>query len=224
MENRVFYIALGDSLTAGVGASTHARSFTANFFQAIKQTKECQYMNFGKSGRSSGELLQFLIDSKIRDLLKRATHITITTGGIDMIRAYSNNVNFLEYVRTVQTLKQNLRHILCNITETNPNTQVFLMGLYNPGPLDHKLYELANNLIRRINKLYEETAKQFGIHTIDPMDSFLNKPHLLADEVHPNDLGYRVITDLFLNKQSRSTHIRAVGQNGKGVMPWEFEE
>ncbi|MMZ55152.1 hypothetical protein D1872_169930 [compost metagenome] len=56
------------------------------------------------------------------------------------------------------------------------------------------------------------------------MDSFLNKPHLLADEVHPNDLGYRVITDLFLNKQSRSTHIRAVGQNGKGVMPWEFEE
>lgn len=178
MENRVFYIALGDSLTEGVGASTHDQSFTACFFQAIKQTKECQYMNFGKSGRSSGELLQFLTDSKIRDLLKRATHITITTGGIDMIRAYQNNVNFLEYVRTVQTLKQNLRHILHNITETNPNPQILLMGLYNPGTLDHKLYKIANKLIRRINKLYEETAKHFGVHTINPMDSFLNKPHV----------------------------------------------
>ncbi|EIJ78452.1 lipolytic protein G-D-S-L family [Bacillus methanolicus PB1] len=201
MENRVFYIALGDSLTEGVGASTHEQSFTARFFQAIKQTKECQYMNFGKSGRSSGELLQFLTDSKIHDLLKRATHITITTGGIDMIRAYENNANFLEYVRTVQTLKQNLRHILHNITETNPNPQILLMGLYNPGAMDHKLYKTANKLIRRINKSYEETAKHFGAHTINPMDSFLNKPHLLADEVHPNDLGYKVITDLFLNKQ-----------------------
>ncbi|MFC3885922.1 GDSL-type esterase/lipase family protein [Bacillus songklensis] len=200
MESRVFYIALGDSLTEGVGASTHDQSFTAHFFQAIKQTKECQYMNFGKSGRSSGELLQFLTDSKIRDFLKRATHITITTGGIDMIRAYQNNVNFLEYVRTFQTLKQNLRHILRNTTEMNPTTQVFLMSLYNPGTPDHKLYKVANKLIRRINRLYEETAKQFSVHTIDPLDSFLNKPHLLADEVHPNDLGYKVITDLFLTK------------------------
>lgn len=206
MENRVFYIALGDSLTEGVGASTHDRSFTAHFFQAIKQTKECQYMNFGKSGRSSEELLQFLTNSKIRDLLKRATHITITSGGIDMIRAYQNNVNYVEYVRTIQTLIQNIRHILHNITETNPNSEVFLMGLYNPGTLDHKLYKIANKLIRRINKLYEETAKHFGVHSINPMDSFLNKPHLLADEVHPNDLGYRVITDLILNKQKLAVH------------------
>jgi lysophospholipase L1-like esterase len=204
MENRVFYIALGDSLTAGVGASAHERSFAASFFQSIKQTKECRYMNFGKSGRSSGELLQFLTDPQIRDLLKKATHITITTGGIDLIRAYQNNANLLGYISTIQTLKQNLKHILHNLTETNPNTHIFLMGLYNPGTPDHKLYKLANQLIQRINKFYEEIAKEFDAHAIDPMDSFLNKPHLLADEVHPNDLGYKVITDLFLSKQKLS--------------------
>ncbi|MDQ0217856.1 hypothetical protein ELQ35_13800 [Peribacillus cavernae] len=201
MDKRVYYIALGDSLTTGVGASTHDHSFTANFFQVIKQTKECQYMNFGKSGLSSGELLQFLIDSKTPDLLKRATHITITTGGNDFIRAYQKNVKPSEYVSTVQTLKQNLRHILRNLTETNLNTQIFLMGLYNPGPLDHKLFKLANKLIQRINHFYEKTSKQFSVHFINPMDTFLNKPNLLADEVHPNDLGYMVLTDLFLNKQ-----------------------
>jgi lysophospholipase L1-like esterase len=204
MENRVFYIALGDSLTAGVGASAHERSFAASFFQSIKQTKECRYMNFGKSGRSSGELLQFLTDPQIRDLLKKATHITITTGGIDLIRAYQNNANLSGYISTIQTLKQNLKHILHNLTETNPNTHIFLMGLYNPGTPDHKLYNLANQLIQRINKFYEEIAEEFDAHAIDPMDSFLNKPHLLADEVHPNDLGYKVITDLVLSKQKLS--------------------
>jgi lysophospholipase L1-like esterase len=198
MENRVFYIALGDSLTVGVGASKHDQSFTAGFFQGIKQTKECQYKNLGKSGRSSGELLQFLIDSKTRDLLKRATHVTITIGGNDLIRAYQNNVSFSEYVRTIQTLKKNLRYILHNIIESNPNTEIFLMGLYNPGSPDHTFFKLANKLIRKINKMYEETTKQFSVHFINPMDSFLNQPHLLADEVHPNDLGYKVLTDLFL--------------------------
>jgi lysophospholipase L1-like esterase len=78
------------------------------------------------------------------------------------------------------------------------------MGLYNPGTPDHKLYKLANQLIQRINKFYEEIAKDFDAHAINPMDSFLNKPHLLVDEVHPNDLGYKVITDLFLSKQKLS--------------------
>jgi lysophospholipase L1-like esterase len=202
MENRVFYVALGDSLTVGVGASAHERSFAASFFQSIKQTKECRYMNFGKSGTSSGELLQLLLtDSKIRDLLKRATHITITTGGNDLIRAYQNNENLSGYYRTIQTLKQNLKLILHNITETNPFTHVSLMGLYNPGTPNHRLFTLANQLIRGINKYYEETANDYDVHAINPMDSFLNKPHLLADEVHPNDLGYRIITDLFLSKQ-----------------------
>jgi lysophospholipase L1-like esterase len=201
MEYPIIYIALGDSLTVGVGASAPDRSFAANFFQSIKQTKECKYMNLGKSGASSGELLQFLTDSKIRDLLKRATHITITTGGNDLIRAYQTNENLSGYFRTIQTLKQNLQHLLHIITETNRNTHVFLMGLYNPGTPDHKLFSLANQLIQRINKIYEETANNFEVHAINPMNAFLNKPHLLADEVHPNDLGYRVITDLFLSKQ-----------------------
>ncbi|MET3697596.1 lysophospholipase L1-like esterase [Bacillus oleivorans] len=200
MENRVFYLALGDSLTEGVGASAHDKSFTSLFFDAIKQTIECEYMNYGKSARCSGELLEFLTDSKIRDLLKRATHITITTGGNDMIRAYRNNATFLEYVRTVRSLEQNLKRILQNITETNPNSKIFLMGLYNPGHTDHSLYNMANLLIQKINKVYEETAKHFRVETINPMGSFLNKPHLLADEVHPNDLGYKVLANLFLNK------------------------
>ncbi|WP_243298024.1 GDSL-type esterase/lipase family protein [Bacillus litorisediminis] len=151
MENRVFYLALGDSLTEGVGASEQNKSFTAHFFHAIKQTNECQYMNFGKSARCSGELLESLAESNMRNLLKRATHITITTGGNDMIRAYRNNATFLEYVRTVRSLEQNLKRILQLITQTNPNSKTFLMGLYNPGSTDHSLYKMANLLIQRIN-------------------------------------------------------------------------
>ncbi|WP_408011178.1 GDSL-type esterase/lipase family protein [Pseudalkalibacillus sp. A8] len=201
MENQVLYIALGDSLTKGVGASAHERSFTASFFHGIKQTKDCRYINLGKSGRSSGELLQLLTDSKICDLLKRATHVTITIGGNDMIRAYQNNFNLSGIIRTIRTLKQNLEYILQSITDLNPDTHIFLMGLYNPGTSDHKLYKVATQLIRRINRIYEGTATQFGVNIIIPMDSFLNKPYLLADEVHPNDQGYKIITDLFLGNQ-----------------------
>lgn len=38
MDNRINYIAFGDSLTSGVGASTEKCSFTYLYFQTVKQT------------------------------------------------------------------------------------------------------------------------------------------------------------------------------------------
>ncbi|MBP3040946.1 hypothetical protein J9303_15770 [Bacillaceae bacterium Marseille-Q3522] len=201
MKNKVFYLALGDSLTEGIGA-TQGQSFPEKFFRAIKQTQECQLLNLGKSGLSSGELLELINDPKMDEPLRKATHITITTGGNDMFRSYEKNAHFLGYIRAIQTLNQNLKQILRKITETNRNTNVFLMGLYNPGTIDHKLYKLANQIIERINNLYEETAKHFQVHTINPMEALSSRPHYLSDEVHPNDLGYHVLTDLFLTKHN----------------------
>lgn len=203
MQNHVHYVAIGDSITEGVGASDHSSCFSAKFFHAIRQTPECQYVNLGRSGMSSEQLLRYIEQSDIRDQLEKATDITISTGGIDLINTYKGNGGVADYIVTIRNLKRNVNQLLRQITQRNPSAHVMIMGIYNPGLADHPLYPLANMLLPRINNMYERLASQYRSRFVDLFGEFLNKPHLLADEIHPNDLGYEVIANLFVEKSNR---------------------
>ncbi|GAB7386558.1 GDSL-type esterase/lipase family protein [Bacillaceae bacterium] len=223
MDNKVYYVALGDSLTEGIGASKPERSFPARFFQAIRQTDACRYVNHGKAGRSSGELLQYLREPRVRMELQRANCVTITTGGIDMLRAYERGASLAGYMRAIQTLRDNLEHILELVRKFNPQTPVLLLGLYNPGSPRHGLFHFATGLLRKINRMYERTARVFGAGTVDPLPSFLNKPHLLADEVHPNDLGYKILSDLFVQKMQEFM-AKVSGEQPEAILQGKFTD
>ncbi|AMA73125.1 MULTISPECIES: SGNH/GDSL hydrolase family protein [Aneurinibacillus] len=203
MENRVYYVAMGDSLTEGVGASSIESSFAAKFFKAIRQTPYCQYVNLGRSGMSSSELLQYIEKTPVREQWQKATNITITIGGIDLIETYKRKGSMADYFTTIYKLKRNVNQLLQRITFDNPNAEVMIMGFYNPGHPDDALYSFANMLLQKVNKIYGMLAKRYNSHLVEPFHDFLNKPHLLADVVHPNDLGYETITHLFLEKRNK---------------------
>jgi lysophospholipase L1-like esterase len=200
MKNCIYYVAMGDSLTEGVGASSGDASFAAKFFNTIKQTPACRFVNLGRAGMCSGELLIYMQEPSILEEWQKATHITVTIGGMDMIKAYQEGElkeNFLDIIRhAIRQLKRNLDQILQLLRLHNPDAHVLMLGLYNPSQPENPLHLTANALLMVINNIYQEAANHYHTQFVDPFRNFLNRPHLLADEVHPNDLGHDVIADL----------------------------
>ena len=63
----VKYLAVGDSLTEGVGTSPE-RCFVAQFFQHLCYSDQCFVRNWGISGMTTAELQELLHTSSMRRL------------------------------------------------------------------------------------------------------------------------------------------------------------
>ena len=84
----VSYLAIGDSLTEGIGANSPQQHFVAQLFRYLRHSDHCHFRNWGISGMTSTELLQLVQHSAFQRLLPRLTHLTVTTGGCDFIELF----------------------------------------------------------------------------------------------------------------------------------------
>ena len=90
------YVALGDSLTEGVGDSTNQGGFVPLLAQSLSNENEAQYhaVNYGVAGNTSAQILERL--TKQTDLqkdLKKARVMTLTVGGNDLRKIIVDHLN-----------------------------------------------------------------------------------------------------------------------------------
>ncbi len=150
------YLALGDSLSAGIGASDEpARGWVGLVSAALP---EWDLLNLGAAGDDSRELLfSGPLDEGLRQIALRATDaepgnevsaITLEIGGNDLLDIYFDLVlpgdcpsviEALQRETCVTALKSALAAYRSNLTETlnrlieaTPETPIFLMTIYNP--------------------------------------------------------------------------------------------
>jgi lysophospholipase L1-like esterase len=193
------YLALGDSLTEGIGASSSDKNFVSQYFSHIQRDTQCTLRNFGVSGMNSSELLTLVQNPAVLRFLPRTTHLSITTGGCDFIKVYEKH-NFCakQLLKTIKTIKGNAKKILETIRKYNPHAMVHLLGFYIP----QQAYEYGVNkvsmLIQSMNQHYRELCQQFDIQLVDPYEVFLHRLDYLSDEVHPNQQGYDELAKLFI--------------------------
>jgi lysophospholipase L1-like esterase len=149
------YIALGDSLTAGVGSSDR---LSHNFPSLVAQALGLAHMNLGHPGDTSADILSHgHLDLAVAETLSRARDddpgndvalITITVGGNDMLAFYEDHfltgqcpdiptvrarpdcVKALE--ATIRQLGDNLGRILSRLREAAPQAEIVVFTLYNP--------------------------------------------------------------------------------------------
>lgn len=97
---RLTYVALGDSLTQGVGDETKRGGFVtlvADQLQQDYQLSSIDYENFGKAGDRSDQILARLKKStSMQKSLKEADIITLTCGGNDLLKVIKDNVFHLK--------------------------------------------------------------------------------------------------------------------------------
>lgn len=150
------YLALGDSLSNGNGASDRSRtSFVALTIQGLGDGYEL--LNLGVAGHDSDDLINKQLDRGVSEIQSRnndgtpgneTAAITLEIGGNDLLALYESLVltglcpsvpEALQKQECVDGLRgaldhyrPNLEHILDALKAADPNVPIFLMTLYNP--------------------------------------------------------------------------------------------
>ncbi|MDP5276698.1 GDSL-type esterase/lipase family protein [Chengkuizengella axinellae] len=203
MHHELCYVAIGDSLTVGVGAPMN-RGFASRYHRLLEQSldKHIHFINAGVSGATSQDVLELItLDSSMQEELKEADIITITVGGNDLLRAaevYFTDQEIKHMINALKNFKHNMREIITTIKELKndelDDCMIHMTNLYNPKPqmLDAQfVVNRFNNMIQRFNKGNIRVANAYQAYI------GYEEQYLFSDQVHPNSKGYEVLADSF---------------------------
>jgi lysophospholipase L1-like esterase len=210
------YVALGDSLAVGTGASYQGYVDRYAKYLEADNNAQVNVINLGRNGRTSTELLYALQnDSSWRQTIRAANVITFNIGINDLGHAgeaYENgtcggddNQDCLR--EAVQALKDNWDAITAEILtlRSTSDTVVRTAGLgYIPyiftdeapdttpsnGRLDH--LQIFKPYVKEIDSHIAASATDEGIPYAE---MYLGEGEISPDGVHPNDEGYEVIAE-----------------------------
>jgi len=200
-QDAVQVVALGDSLTRGTG-DVSGKGYVGLVTSQLKDDLNSQEMivsNLGINGLTSSHLLQQIGQQNIGRQIGRADIILMTIGGNDLFQQgqtlFDMDLTKVEQLKT-QYLA-NLEQIFTKIRRYNPEAPLFILGLYNPFiELDDS--DVTNSVIRDWNYATETLAGQFNeivfVPTFDLFQLSVNN-YLYSDHFHPNQEGYRLISD-----------------------------
>lgn len=158
VEDAPVYLALGDSLASGVGASDpEATGYVPLIHDALVETPICrkkpcpelQLLNLGESGATTETLMDTQLPAAIEVLRQRngdADHandvrlITIDIGGNDVVHgvfdACADSITLAcgqAVQETLATVERNLTDILVPLrAAAGPDTEIAMMTYYNP--------------------------------------------------------------------------------------------
>ena len=223
----VTYVAIGDSLTKGVGDSTNQGGFVPLLAQSLSNESGLEFkaINYGVSGNTSSQILSRMQEKKeIRKDLKRAQLLTITVGGNDLRKAIledTSNLDLDRFEKASKAYEKNLKQIIELARKDNPDLPVYVVGIYNPLYLNFPDLTELQTLVDQWNQRTEVTLSAYqGVYFVPINDllykgidgksgvteSELGKETVTNDALydedsfHPNNTGYEIIKEAVLEK------------------------
>jgi lysophospholipase L1-like esterase len=199
-------VALGDSLTKGVG-DKNGKGYVGYLKDKLDaEGRKVSVQNLGVSGLESPELLKTVQSSGTQAILKDAKLILISIGGNDMTHSVGNVSNILTTSKIDESklleaqgrYTQNLDEILKLVRTSNPTAPILVVGLYNPfeGLLEDgtKLTALLDGWNANAISLVQKYPNAKVVPTADIFA--WNTDRLLAgDHFHPNESGYEKMAE-----------------------------
>lgn len=202
-------VAIGDSLTQGVGDRTGRGGyvpFLKSMLEKEKGIKSVEISNYGIKGYRSDELLTRLKKPNIQKAIKDVDMVMITIGGNDMmkiIRKNFSNLNFELFEKEEELFAERLTNIFDTIRTINPNCEIGLVGLYNPFFKWFSNSPEMNEILKQWNETSQNVvAKYEDIYFIEVDDLFRNHEDelLYEDQFHPNEKGYELMAKRIYKK------------------------
>ena len=221
-QKRLNYVAIGDSLTEGVGDQTNQGGFIPLLSNAISEISDVNVVsqNFGVAGNTSTQIYKRMTkEKKIQSAIKKADVITITVGGNDVmkvIRTQLTNLTENSFEKPAQTYQKQLTEIFDFIRDHNPTAQVYILGIYNPFYLNFPDITEMQEVIDHWNQATQEIVAQQkqmyfvpindllyqgvngskGVTTSDgEVQTITNNALFEEDHFHPNNIGYQIMSD-----------------------------
>ena len=138
------------------------------FIKMLSEDLGVEIINLGVSGNTTKDAL-----SRVGDIEGyQPKTVIVLLGGNDFLRKVPEEETF-----------QNLEKIIVEIQSLGAN--VLLLGVR------------SGVLSSRFDSAFEELSERLGTAYVpDVLDGVWGKPSLMADSLHPNDLGYRIIAQM----------------------------
>lgn len=203
-SSKLYYLALGDSLTKGVGDEERKSGYTKRLEEKLEQWTDISDVvldNRGKRGRRSDQLLTLLKKGHYDYELKNAELITITIGGNDIMKVVKKDLFELKreyFDEELVDFEKRYNQILKKIRSENPNVPILVIGLYNPFSVITDEITEFESIITDWNNTIEATSNKYeNACFVDIQDLFDENANLVyhTDFFHPNGYGYTIMTE-----------------------------
>lgn len=225
------YVAIGDSLTEGVGDTTNQGGFVPLLAQSLTDTYDYQVTdsNYGVSGNTSKQILQQMQEkTDIQKSLVKADMMTLTVGGNDVMAVIRKNLTSLSvstFTKPAKSYQKRLRQIIELARAENEDLPIYILGIYNPFYLNFpdmtEMQEIVDNWNNATESVTEEYANVYFVPINDDLykgingeegivstsgdqTTVINDVLFSGDHFHPNNIGYQIMSDVTMEKISET--------------------
>lgn len=222
----IHLLAVGDSLTEGVGDTTEAGGYVPLLKSGLMDSLNIQALetvNYGRSGDKTWQI-QWRIEKnpKLQQALKEADAITLTVGGNDLMKVVKadmfNDITPESVKKKEVAYQKKLKELYQTLRKYNDRAPIYQLGIYNPYYMNFEelpsMQEIVNHWNLASKEIVKEEKKAFFIpindliykgteqkNRVETAESSESKKvnNLLSDtdNFHPNNLGYQVIANEF---------------------------
>ncbi|PIC68277.1 N-acetylmuramoyl-L-alanine amidase [Sporosarcina sp. P16a] len=219
------YLALGDSLAAGVTPNNElGKGYTDFLAEELATSEVLQASNKGFSypGYKTDDVLKdFEMDvtkpiigighsektATLRQSVKEANLITLTIGANDVLPKFTFDdkgtpqFNAEELQAAIMKVGMNTQKILAEIYQLNPSAQVYVMGYYNPFPyLSPQNQPIVNQLVMTLNDAIKKGMTGTIAQFVDTSKKIAEDPYTYLpnpENIHLSQAGYKVVMEAF---------------------------
>lgn len=228
------YLALGDSIAFGVGASDPSQGgYVALVYQALQASQRyrgegLELVNLSVPGATSADLVApgGQLEEALGEIRRRGAGvevITIDIGGNDLLTLANRGSPCLSDTETEECrravrrvlgdLQTNLTEALRRLREASPDATIVVVDLYNPysgtGDPRETIAELGVGQINGvIGAAADDPAINVRLASVFQLFSGRGPFWIAPDGIHPNDSGHAVIAEVVLATiDGREPHI-----------------
>ena len=221
------YVALGDSLTQGVGDTTNQGGFVPLVAQSLTNEEGYQVdvKNFGVAGNTSNQILKRMKEqAEIADALSKADLMTLTVGGNDLRKVILDNITSLKistFKKPSVAYSKRLVEIIELARKDNPDLPIYVLGIYNPFYLNFPEMTDMQTIVDNWNQTTQDTIAKFDkvyfvpindllyqgidgqegiVQTSGDETKIINDALYQEDNFHPNNTGYEIMKRAVLEK------------------------
>lgn len=188
--NTITYVALGDSLSAGVGVDAYEDSFP---YLLAKYLSGNDNQLILKSLAVPGAKAVDVLNTQVQTAIDRQPQIITLLVGVNDIH---NNISLAEFSANYEGILQRLS------SETRAQIYVINLPLIGTKSLFRAPYRAwFDERTKKFNKAIEKLAANYQVKYLDlytPTKDLLGQEgeHYSADLFHPSAIGYKIWTDL----------------------------
>ncbi|MBS4189866.1 hypothetical protein KHA94_06570 [Bacillus sp. FJAT-49705] len=193
--NLLRYLAIGDSLTDGIGVPFLDPGFV-EYYRGLSQRilkKPILYQKYARSGATTGDVFMMLHSPFVMESVNCANIITITAGGDDLINAAKGliiNGKEANISHVIKQTQNNYSKIVERIHHLDKQDKYILRltNLYTPFPD----IPIADEAIKAFNSMINSFGRETNVKVADIYSAFKGNEEALLSKggVHPNSEGY----------------------------------